>query len=126
MIDRFTTESNLQGNLSKEFFPLISLLQLSMHLRNLHQINTRNTHLTEYLRLYSLIQLIHYTNNRMKLCWCWKNIWSFIQDLHPGLYLTCWPSVWVLIIWVDRSVEVKFTWSSLGWIKSLVTAVFSW
>ena len=53
MTDRFPTENNFQGDLSKEFFSLVSLFQLSMHH---HQINVRNTYVAEYLRFYSLIQ----------------------------------------------------------------------
>ena len=56
MTDRFATENNFQGDLSKEFFSLVSLFQLSMHLRTHHQIDVRNTHVAEYLWLYSLIQ----------------------------------------------------------------------
>ena len=52
MTDRFPTENNFQGDLSKEFFSLVSLF----HLRTHHQINVRNTYVAEYLRLYSLIQ----------------------------------------------------------------------
>ena len=39
MTDRCPTESNFQGDMSKEFFSLRSLFQLSTHLRTLHQIN---------------------------------------------------------------------------------------
>ena len=56
MTDRFPTESNFQSDLWKEFFPLISLFQLSMYLRNLNLINERNNYVAEYLWLYSLIQ----------------------------------------------------------------------
>ena len=50
MTDRFPTESNFQGDLSKEFSSLITLFQLSMHLRTLHQINVRNTQVAENLQ----------------------------------------------------------------------------
>ena len=56
MNDKFPTESNFQGDLLKEFFPLISLFQLSMHLNlfhltmhliTLHQISAGNTHVAD-------------------------------------------------------------------------------
>ena len=47
MMDRFPTESDFQADLPREFFPLISVFQLSMHLRTLHQINARNAHVAE-------------------------------------------------------------------------------
>ena len=49
MTSRFTTKSNIQGDLSKEFFPLIHLFQLQMHQRALHQINVRDTLTAENL-----------------------------------------------------------------------------
>ena len=59
MIIMFPIKSNFQGDLPKKFFPLISLFQLSMRLRTLHQITEKNAHVTEYyLWLYSLIQSI--------------------------------------------------------------------
>ena len=49
MTDRFPTDSNFQGHLSKFFFALISLFQLSMYLRTLRQINARKTRVAENL-----------------------------------------------------------------------------
>ena len=49
MTNRFPTESNFQVDLLLKVFPLITLFQLSMHLRTLHQINERNTHVPENL-----------------------------------------------------------------------------
>ena len=112
MIDRFPTESNFQSDLWKEFFPLISLFQLSMHLRNLNLINKRNNYVVEYLWLYSLIQsTTHGVLIEESCIGVGTNIWSFIQDLNKRLYLPLfWPSFWTLIIWPDKFVEVKFTW----------------
>ena len=55
MTDRLPTESSFQGDISKYFFFLINLFQLSIHLRTLHQISTRNTHVAEnlYFRMQS-------------------------------------------------------------------------
>lgn len=41
MNDRFPTESEFQGHLTQYFFSLISFIQLSMNLRNLHQITAK-------------------------------------------------------------------------------------
>ena len=49
MVNRFLIEGNFQVDLSKEFYPLITLFQLQMHLRTLHQINSRNTHVADNL-----------------------------------------------------------------------------
>ena len=56
MTDRFQTTSNLQGGFSKDFFPLITLFQLLMHLTTVYQINAKNTHVAENLQ--SIMQSI--------------------------------------------------------------------
>ena len=50
MADSFPTESTFQGDLSKEFFPLIRLFQLYLNLKTLHEISTKNTHVAENLK----------------------------------------------------------------------------
>ena len=95
MISTFQIKSNFQGDLPKEFFPLISLFQLSMHVRTLHQITEKNTHVTEYyLWLYSLIQsicpgiLTEEDSSDVG-----RKIWNFIQDLNPWvikIISDCW------------------------------------
>ena len=51
MTDRVPAKTNFQGDLSKEFFLLLSLFYLSMHLKTLYQINARNAHMAENLQL---------------------------------------------------------------------------
>ena len=46
---------------------------------------------------------------------------SLIQDHNPRLQPLFWPSFWVLIISADKSEEIQFIYSLLGWLKSLVT-----
>ena len=95
--------------------------------KTLHQINARNTYVAKYLWLYSLKQSTCPRVTRENYIAVGTNIWSYIQHLNPQLYLRLfWPSFWVLIILVDESVEINFTQSSVGWLKSLVTADFSW
>ena len=44
-------DSNFQDDLLKQFFPLISLFQLYMHLKIIYQINALNTYVAENLQL---------------------------------------------------------------------------
>ena len=50
MIDRFPIESKFQVDPLKEFYPLISLFQLSVYLITLHQINAKVNHVAENLQ----------------------------------------------------------------------------
>ena len=93
-----------EATFRKNFSLSVSLFQVSMHL---HQTNAKNTHMAEYLWLYSLIQstcpglLI-----RENYIGVGTNIWSFIQDPWPYLSLF-WPSFWVYVIftWVIKIIS---------------------
>ena len=63
MVKRFPNKSDFQGDLS--------LFKLLPHLKTLPQTNARNTHVTEYLRLYALIQSTC-PEVLTKLYWCWN------------------------------------------------------
>ena len=54
MIDRLPIESKFQVDPLKEFYPLISLFQLSVYLTTLHQINAKVNHVAENLQEHSL------------------------------------------------------------------------
>ena len=50
MIDRFPIESKFQVDPLKEFYPLISLFQLSVYLITLRQSNAKVNHVAENLQ----------------------------------------------------------------------------
>ena len=47
---------------------------------------------------------------------------NLIWDHNPRLQPLFWPLFWVLIISADKSEEIQFIYSLLGWLRSLVTA----
>ena len=69
MIDRFPTESNFQGDISKEFLPLS--LSLSESLFQL-SVLPRTLHVAEYFLLYSLIPSTCPGVLRGELHSCWN------------------------------------------------------
>ena len=112
MIDKFPTERNLQRDLSKIFFSLISLFQLSMHLINSSPNKCKKYSCGKIFEaaFISRVYLPGVTgDNYIRVG---TNIWSFIQDLNPQLYLPLiWPSFWVLIIWAKVSkIYIIFAW----------------
>ena len=95
---------------SERIFPsnkFVSAINVS---KTLHQINARNTH--NRRKLYLMLMLEQYylkLDPRSESTTISISLYLYLYLYQTRLYPVFWPSFWALIIWADKSVEIKLT-----------------